>query len=151
MRQGSRPRPRGWSRAFRGEHIYAAFTFAGTGAAVRGPSRRNERDGSGRMRNVQWAYAALFVVAWLAGARTAGASYFSLEEAVRMAVVHAPAAVDARGSVVASHALGEGAKVSVFGNPTLEVTGEHGRYTTRDVNIISSLYLPVEVTGQRGA
>jgi cobalt-zinc-cadmium efflux system outer membrane protein len=38
----------------------------------------------------------------------------------------------------------------MLGNPALEVTGEHGRYT-RDVNVISSLYLPIEVSGQRGA
>ncbi|HEX3593805.1 MAG TPA: TolC family protein, partial [Polyangiaceae bacterium] len=102
------------------------------------------------MRSPRWLHAALLLLGLLPTARTVRADYFTLEEAVHRAKLRSPAAVDARGVLAAAQAGGAGARVSVFGNPSLEVTGEAGR-ATKDVNVISSLYLPVEVGGQRGA
>ncbi|HEX4339323.1 MAG TPA: TolC family protein [Polyangiaceae bacterium] len=102
------------------------------------------------MRLPRWLNAALLVLGLLPATRLARADHFTLQEAVRRARQRSPAAVDARGSLASATALGAGARVSVFGNPTLEVTGETGR-ATKDVNVISSLYLPVDIGGQRGA
>ena len=74
----------------------------------------------------------------------------SLDEAVARAQAHAPSAVDARGSARVAESLEAGARVSSLGNPYVEMTGERGR-VTRDVQINGSLFLPIEIQGQRGA
>lgn len=86
----------------------------------------------------------------LACSGVARAELWPLPEAVRLARGHAPAAVDAGGALRSAEALGAGARVSSFGNPYLEVLGDRGAHT-RDVRLTSLLYVPVEVTGQRGA
>jgi cobalt-zinc-cadmium efflux system outer membrane protein len=103
------------------------------------------------MHRNRWATAVLILFGLFFVGKGARAEFFSLEEAIRRARVRAPAAVDARGASETAKALGEGARVSILGNPSLEVTGEHGKSVTKDVNIVSSLFLPVEVSGQRGA
>ena len=102
------------------------------------------------MRLSRWFRAAFLVLGLLPATRTARAGHFTLEEAIRRAKQRSPAAVDARGALTSAQASGAGAKVSAFGNPSLEVTGQTSR-ATRDVNVIGSLYVPVEVSGQRGA
>lgn len=102
------------------------------------------------MHRNRWIAAALILFGLSLLAKGSRAEFFSLDEAIRRARVRAPSAVDARGSRESAEASGEGARVSILGNPALEVTGEHGKYT-KDVNIISSLFLPVDVGGQRGA
>ncbi len=74
----------------------------------------------------------------------------SLDEAVGRAQAHAPSAVDARGSARVAEALEAGARVSSLWNPYIELTGDRGRFT-RDVQINGSLFLPIEIQGQRGA
>ena len=102
------------------------------------------------MRSSRWFSAALLLLGMICAPRPARAGFLSLPEAVRLAKARAPSSVDASGNLSVARAAGEGAKVSVFGNPSLEVTGETGR-ATKDVNVISFLYLPVEVSGQRNA
>jgi cobalt-zinc-cadmium efflux system outer membrane protein len=92
----------------------------------------------------------MLVLGFLPSPRPARASYLTLNQAVRLARTRAPSALDATGAVSAARASGAGAKVPILHNPSIEVTGETSR-VTKDVNLISFLYLPVEVSGQRGA
>lgn len=57
---------------------------------------------------------------------------------------------DANGDVAVAHAAQVGARESSLGNPYLEVTAVHG-HMTQDVEVRADLFLPVEVSGQRGA
>jgi hypothetical protein len=50
----------------------------------------------------------------------------------------------------AARAFGVGARVSSFGNPYLEVVADRGKFT-HDVQVLSTLFLPVDVHGQRSA
>jgi cobalt-zinc-cadmium efflux system outer membrane protein len=92
----------------------------------------------------------MLVLGLLPSPRPARASYLTLNQAVRLARTRAPSALDATGAVSAARASGAGAKQPILHNPSIEVTGETSR-VTKDVNVISLLYLPVEVSGQRGA
>jgi outer membrane protein TolC len=92
----------------------------------------------------------MLVLGFLSSPRPARAGYLTLDQAVRLARTHAPSALDATGAVAAARASGAGAKVPIVRNPSIEVTGE-ASHVTKDVNVISFLYLPVEVSGQRGA
>ncbi len=78
------------------------------------------------------------------------AAFPSLDDVVRRAQSRAPAAVDAAGATRAAEALGAGARLGPFGNPSFEITGDRS-YLTKDVNLVAAAYLPIEVQGQRGA
>ncbi|HVW29058.1 MAG TPA: TolC family protein [Polyangiaceae bacterium] len=102
------------------------------------------------MRTARWLRAALLVLGFLPAPRPARAGYLTLDQAVRLAKKRAPSAVDASFAVATARASGAGAKVPIFRNPSLEITGETSR-ATKDVNLVSFVYLPVEVSGQRSA
>lgn len=74
----------------------------------------------------------------------------SLDELVVRAREHAPAVIEATGAIGAAKAIGVGARMSSWGNPYLEVVADRGRYT-HDIQVLGTLFLPVDVNGQRGA
>ena len=92
----------------------------------------------------------LFAGALFRAKAHAAEGFPSLEQAVALAAARAPASVEARGALDVANALGAGARVSSLGNPYVEVIGDRGRYS-RDAQIVSALFLPLEVQGQRGA
>lgn len=63
---------------------------------------------------------------------------------------HAPAVIEASGNVGSARAVGVGARVSSFGNPYFEVVADRGHHTL-DVQVLGTLFLPVDVHGQRSA
>jgi len=94
---------------------------------------------------------ATLVAALLAGSPARAREDFpSLERAIAQAQTLTPAAVDARGAALVAQALEVGARVSPLGNPYFEVTADRGQYT-RSAQLLGTLYLPMEVQGQRGA
>ena len=112
--------------------------------STKGMAYRNSRRGLSRP------LVALAVAAAATCASPAYATFPSLDQAVALARARAPSVVDARGAAHVAHSLEAGARVAPFGNPYLEVVADRGRFT-QDVQVLSSLYLPVEINGQRGA
>ncbi len=87
-----------------------------------------------------------------AAARADGAEAVpTLARVVELARERAPELARARGDVNAARAGYQGARLSQVANPYLEVQAQHGRNgATRDVAVQASLWVPVEVSGQRG-
>ncbi|MCC6649220.1 MAG: TolC family protein [Polyangiaceae bacterium] len=74
-----------------------------------------------------------------------------LSRVLSMARERAPSIARARGETRVARAGYEGARLSQLTNPYLEVQAQHGRGgATRDVQVQASLWVPVEVSGQRG-
>ncbi len=78
------------------------------------------------------------------------AAFPSLAEALARAEQRAPAAIEARGEVAAARAGKIGAEASAFGNPYVDFQVDRGS-TTKDVQALAYLYMPVDAFGQRGA
>jgi cobalt-zinc-cadmium efflux system outer membrane protein len=74
-----------------------------------------------------------------------------LHEVVRLAKEHAPSTVSARAGVAIGKAGYAGARLAPFANPVLEIHAERGTMGTKDVAIEGELWIPVELSGQRGA
>lgn len=73
----------------------------------------------------------------------------SLDEAIKRARKHAPLSVEAEGQVAVARTSQLGARVLPLGNPQIEVIA--GRQRFAEFEFDAKLYLPVEVSGQRGA
>lgn len=78
------------------------------------------------------------------------APFPTLAEVLARAEQRAPAAIEARGEVAAARAGKVGAEVSAFGNPYVDFQVDRGS-TTKDVQALAYLYMPVDAFGQRGA
>ncbi|HET9931269.1 MAG TPA: TolC family protein [Polyangiaceae bacterium] len=74
----------------------------------------------------------------------------SLRDLVTRAREHAPEVALGRAQLEASRSSYASARMAPVGNPYLEIRADHGnRGVTRDVYIDGSLWLPLEVSGQR--
>lgn len=80
----------------------------------------------------------------------AHAEWLTLEDVVRLAQARSVALVRAQGSVAVASAGMRGARLSAIGNPYLDLQVDRGS-TTKDVQALGYLYVPVEVNGARGA
>jgi len=78
------------------------------------------------------------------------AQWPSLNQAVSSAKENSLGSVQARSAVDVARSTEQGARMSSFLNPTLEVVGDRGHHT-KDVQIQGYLYLPLEVAGQRSS
>lgn len=88
----------------------------------------------------------------LAGTRTSvGSSFPSIADAITLAKEHAPSVISARMEVGVANAGYAGARLSPMDNPYLEVFVDRGRGgATQDVTVQANLWLPIEMSGQRG-
>src|SRR6478735_4548841 len=83
-------------------------------------------------------------------AATVAAENLTLSELVRLARDRAPEVVLGRSALTASRASYAGARLAPLGNPLLEVKVQGAtKDVVKDVNIESTLWLPVEVSGQK--
>ncbi len=82
--------------------------------------------------------------------RAAHAEWPSLDSAVRLSRTRALAALEAEAEVAQANGALTGAKVSVFGNPYLEMQFDRGTLNPQ-LQALGFLYFPVELLGQRGA
>jgi outer membrane protein, heavy metal efflux system len=74
----------------------------------------------------------------------------SLRTLIEAAKQNAPEVTLARASLVSSRSTLENGRLAPFGNPYLEVTAERGsKNVTQDVALNGTLWLPVELSGQR--
>lgn len=78
------------------------------------------------------------------------AAFPSLAEALARAEQRAPGAIEARGEVAVARAGKLGAEASAFGNPYVDFQVDRGS-STKDVQALAYLYMPVDAFGQRGA
>ncbi len=92
---------------------------------------------------------AAFIIAALASS-TAHASWPTLDDVARIAQARAPALAEARGQLAAANASVFGARVSPVQNPYVEVFTDAGKFT-KDVQVQANVWVPIEITGQRGA
>jgi cobalt-zinc-cadmium efflux system outer membrane protein len=75
----------------------------------------------------------------------------SLSTAVSRATERASALVAARGAERAAEAMGSGARLSPLANPYLEVFADRGvAHDPSEATVQSNLWLPLEISGQRG-
>jgi cobalt-zinc-cadmium efflux system outer membrane protein len=75
-----------------------------------------------------------------------------LRQVVQLAKERAPSIVSARGEVDVARGGYAGARLFPVTNPTLELFADRGTLgVTKDVTIQANLWIPVEVSGQRGA
>jgi cobalt-zinc-cadmium efflux system outer membrane protein len=75
-----------------------------------------------------------------------------LRELIELARARAPEVTLGQVALTASRATAESGRVSSFGNPALEVKVDHGTQgVTKDVTIDASLWLPVELAGEKAA
>lgn len=71
---------------------------------------------------------------------------------VELAKQNAPEVAIAKASLTSSRSALQSSKLLPFGNPYLEITAERGgKKVTKDVSVNSSLWLPVEASGQKSA
>jgi len=85
-----------------------------------------------------------------AGSPGAADGRAALRALIDAAKQNAPEVSLARASLVSSRAALENGRLAPFGNPYLEVTAERGsKNVTQDVALNGTLWLPVEVSGQR--
>ena len=95
----------------------------------------------------------VFLAAWMAlvlSEGTARADWLRLDEVVRLAKTQALASVRAEHDVSLAEATMRGAKLPVVGNPYLDLQVDRGS-TTKDVQALAYLYVPLEINGVRGA
>ena len=79
-------------------------------------------------------------------------THAELRALIAAAKQNAPEVAVASASLTSSRAALENGRLAPFGNPYLEVTADRGnKDVTRDVAINGTLWLPVELSGQRGA
>jgi cobalt-zinc-cadmium efflux system outer membrane protein len=98
--------------------------------------------------------AAAFGLATERDARAQSATEFpTLERTIVLARSHALTVNDAEAELGVARAQMTGAKVSVFGNPYVEVQVDQGvpRSESQQLSAIAYAYFPVDVGGQRGA
>lgn len=75
-----------------------------------------------------------------------------LRALIEVAKEHAPEVSIARASLISSRSALANGRMAPFGNPYLEVTADRGNQgVTKDVNVLGTLWLPVELSGQRGS
>ncbi|HVY28130.1 MAG TPA: TolC family protein [Polyangiaceae bacterium] len=75
-----------------------------------------------------------------------------LRALIEVAKEHAPEVSIARASLTSSRSALVNGRMAPFGNPYLEVVADHGnKGVTKDVNVLGTLWLPVELSGQRGS
>lgn len=75
-----------------------------------------------------------------------------LRALIEVAKEHAPEVSIARASLTSSRSALANGRMAPFGNPYLEVTADRGnKGVTKDVNVLGTLWLPVELSGQRGS
>lgn len=82
--------------------------------------------------------------------REARAEWPTLDTAVRLARTRAIAAVEAESQVAQAEGMLTGAKVSVLGNPYIEVQFDRGTLNPQ-LQALGFLYFPLDILGQRGA
>lgn len=80
----------------------------------------------------------------------ASAAWPTLDEALRLAQSKSIPSVTARGQVSVADASQGSARASFIGNPYLDMQFDRGS-TTKDVQAMGYLYIPVDLFGQRGA
>ncbi len=80
----------------------------------------------------------------------ANADWLKLEDVVRLAQGRALALVRAEHAVASAESGMRGARLPAVGNPYLDLQIDRGS-TTKDVQALGYLYLPLEVNGARGA
>lgn len=74
----------------------------------------------------------------------------SLERVLQLAAQRAPSVVVSQAAVESSQSGFVGARLAPLGNPYLEVVAGRGNQgATRDVSVQGTLWLPIEITGQR--
>jgi cobalt-zinc-cadmium efflux system outer membrane protein len=78
------------------------------------------------------------------------AAWPSLDQVASRARDYAPGVVEASGAVGTARSVGIGARLSSFGNPYIEVIADRGHHTT-DVQALGTMWIPVDVNGQRSA
>lgn len=78
------------------------------------------------------------------------AAWPTLDEALRLAQKRATTVVSARGQVAVADASQGSARAPFLGNPYLDMQFDRGS-TTKDVQAMGYLYLPVDIFGQRAA
>ncbi len=100
--------------------------------------------------------ATLAMASIFAGARPAGAQDAvrrepmpTLARTLELARARAPEVVASQGRLGVSRAGYEGARLSSVGNPYVEIYSDRGA-STRDVTVQGSIWLPLDVSGQRG-
>jgi cobalt-zinc-cadmium efflux system outer membrane protein len=86
-------------------------------------------------------------MAWAAPAR---ADWLPLDEVVRVAKDRSLESVRAQGGVRVAEANMRGARLPAIGNPYLDLQIDRGS-TTKDVQALGYVYVPIEVNGTRGA
>lgn len=91
-----------------------------------------------------------FALVALLAPETARADWLKLDDVVRLAKGQALSAVRAEGEVAVAEAGMRGAKLPIVGNPYLDLQVDRGS-STKDVQALGYLYLPLEVNGVRGA
>lgn len=75
-----------------------------------------------------------------------------LRALIAVAKEQAPEVSIARASLTSSRSALANGRMAPFGNPYLEVTADRGnKGVTKDVNVLGILWLPVELSGQRGS
>jgi cobalt-zinc-cadmium efflux system outer membrane protein len=75
-----------------------------------------------------------------------------LRALIEAAKQRAPEVSIAKASLTASRSALESGRMAPLGNPYLEVTADRGnKGVTKDVNVLGTLWLPVELSGQRGS
>lgn len=95
----------------------------------------------------------VFLAAWMAlvfSEGTAHADWLRLDDVIRLAKTQALASVRAAQGVTQAEATMRGAKLPAVGNPYLDLQIDRGS-TTKDVQALGYLYVPIEINGARGA
>ena len=73
----------------------------------------------------------------------------SLAQVIELAKARAPDVVAAKGRLGVAQASYEGANLPLLGNPYMELYVDRGTSSTKDVALAGSLWLPIDVSGQR--
>jgi outer membrane protein, heavy metal efflux system len=82
----------------------------------------------------------------------AGDGRAQLRQLIDAAKQHAPEVALANASLTSSRSALENGRMAPLGNPYLEVIADRGnKNATKDVQVIGTLWLPVELSGQRGS
>ncbi len=96
---------------------------------------------------------ALLALGATSASGTASAEFPTLDRAIQLARERAIVVAEAQAEVGVARAQMTGAKVSIFGNPYVDVQIDKGfsRSTELEVQALGYAYFPVDLTGQRGA
>ena len=97
-----------------------------------------------------WRLASSVALSLFASSNVARAEWPALGEIYLKARQHAVEVTDAAGTLGVARASMQGARVSTFGNPYLQVIADRGKHT-QDIRFEGQFFLPIDVAGQRGA